>query len=166
VFQITYSTCRECNGELGYAALESSLVSVLVVEDFIPFRSFICSTLARRVNLHVICEVSDGLEAVQKTKELRPDLIFLDIGLPTLNGISVAREICKFSKSKIIFVTQESDPHFVQEALALGAWGYVVKARASNDLLAAVDAVCDGRKFVSNGFGSKAHYSNSDGKSN
>src|SRR3954447_21609501 len=133
----------------------SSLVSVLVVEDFITFRSLICSTLASRVNLQVICEVGDGLEAVQKTKELRPDLILLDIGLPTLDGISAAREICKFAKSKIIFVTQESGDDFIQEALALGAWGYVVKARASIDLLAAVDAVCDGRKFVSDGVGSK-----------
>jgi DNA-binding NarL/FixJ family response regulator len=146
--------------------MERSLVSVLVAEDFIPFRSFICSTLATRVNLQVICEVGDGLQAVQKAKELRPDLILLDIGLPTLNGMSAAREICKFSKSKIIFVTLESDAHFVQTAMALGAWGYVVKARLEIGLLAAVDAVCDGRKFVSNGFGSKAHYSKSDRESN
>ena len=63
----------------GAPAMGSSLVSVLVVEDFIPFRSLICSTLASRVNLQVICEVGDGLEAVEKTKELRPDLILLDI---------------------------------------------------------------------------------------
>src|SRR3954469_6761632 len=131
--------------------MESSLLSVLVAEDFIPFRSLICSILASRVNLQVICEVGDGLEAVQKAKELRPDLILLDIGLPTLDGMSAAREICKFSKSKIIFVTQQSGADVIQEALALGAWGYVVKARASTDLLAALDAVCDGRKFVSDG---------------
>jgi DNA-binding NarL/FixJ family response regulator len=132
--------------------MESSLVSVLVVEDFIPFRSFICSILATRVNLLVAGVVSDGLEAVQKTRKLRPDLILLDIGLPTLDGMSAAREICKSSKSKIIFVTQEFDTDIVQEALSLGAWGYVVKARAATDLLAAVDAVCDGRNFISDGF--------------
>jgi DNA-binding NarL/FixJ family response regulator len=141
--------------------MESSLVSVLVVEDFIPFRSFICSILATRVNLLVAGVVSDGLEAVQKTRKLRPDLILLDIGLPTLDGMSAAREICKSSKSKIIFVTQEFDTDIVQEALALGAWGYVVKARAATDLLAAVDAVCDGRKFVSGGLGSEASCSKS-----
>jgi len=136
--------------------MERSLVSVLVVDDFIPFRSFICSTLATRVNLLISGEASDGLEAVHKTKELQPDLILLDIELPTLdNGMSAAREICKLSKSKIIFVTQESGADFVQEALALGAWGYVMKARASTDLLAAVDAVCDGQKFVSDGFSQK-----------
>jgi DNA-binding NarL/FixJ family response regulator len=117
-------------------------------------------TLAARDNLQVIGEVSDGLDAVHKAKELRPDLILLDIELPTLDGMSAAREICKFSKSKIIFVTQESDADIVQSALALGAWGYVVKARASTDLLAGVDEVCDGRKFVSDGFGSEAHCGN------
>ena len=147
--------------------MERSLVSVLVVDDFIPFRCFICSTLATRVNLLVSGEASDGLEAVHKTKELQPDLILLDIGLPTLdNGMSAAREICKLSKSKIIFVTQESGADFVQEALALGAWGYVMKARASTDLLAAVDAVCDGQKFVSDGFGQKLTAARSTARSN
>jgi len=146
--------------------LESSLVSVLVVDDFIPFRSCICSTLATRPNLRIICEVGDGQEAVQKGKELQPDLILLDIGLPTLDGMSAAREICKFSKSKIIFVTQESDADLIQEALALGAWGYVLKERASTDLLAALDAVSDGRKFVSDGLGSKLTTAKSDGESN
>jgi DNA-binding NarL/FixJ family response regulator len=95
--------------------------------------------------------VSDGFEAVHKTEELQPDLIFLDSRLPTLDGIGSAREICKFSKAKFIFMTQESDRDVVQEALALETWGYVVKARAATDLLAAVDAVCDGGKFVSGG---------------
>jgi DNA-binding NarL/FixJ family response regulator len=109
--------------------------------------------------------VSDGLEAVQKAKELRPDLILLDIGLPTLDGMSAAREIRKFSQSKIIFVTQESGADLIPEALALGAWGYVVKARASTDLLVALDAVCDGRRFVSNGLGSKLSTPKSDDES-
>lgn len=68
----------------------------------------------------------DGLEAVHLAKELQPDLILLDIGLPTLNGLEAARQICKFSKAKIIFLSQESDTATVREALALGAWGYVV----------------------------------------
>jgi DNA-binding NarL/FixJ family response regulator len=141
--------------------MKSSLVRILVVEDFIPFQSFICLTLATRDDLQVICEVSDGLDAVHKIKELRADLILLDIGLPTLDGMSAARQICKFSKSKIIFVTQESDAVIVQTAMVFGAWGYVVKARLATDLLAAVDAVCDGRKFVSDGLGQNLY-----GKSN
>ena len=69
-------------GEKAGAEKMSSL-GVLVVEDFAPFRRFICSILEKRRDLQVICEVSDGLEAVQKAEELKPDLILLDIGLPS-----------------------------------------------------------------------------------
>jgi len=122
---------------------------VLVVEDYAPFRQFIRSTLVERADLQVICEVADGLEAVQKAGELKPDLILLDIGLPKLNGIEAARQIRKLApESKIIFLTQESSADVVEEALSLGAWGYVVKARAATDLLAAVGAVIPGEHFV------------------
>jgi DNA-binding NarL/FixJ family response regulator len=126
-----------------------SSLRVLVVEDFAPFRQFICSTLAKRCDLQIICEVSDGLEAVQKADELKPDLILLDIGLPTLNGIEAARRIRKLApESKIIFLSQESSADVVQEALSLGAWGYVVKIRAASELLPAVQAVISEKQFV------------------
>jgi len=64
-----------------------SSVRVLVAEDFDTFRRFVCSKLDERPDLQIVCEVSDGLEAVQKAEELRPDLILLDIGMPILNGI-------------------------------------------------------------------------------
>jgi DNA-binding NarL/FixJ family response regulator len=127
-----------------------SSIRILVVEDFAPFRQFIHSTLAERPDLQVVCEVADGLEAVQKADVLKPDLILLDIGLPTLNGIEVAQRLRILAPaSKIIFVTQESSADVVQEALSLGAWGYVVKARAGRDLLAAVEAVISEKCFVS-----------------
>jgi len=123
-----------------------------MVDDFEPFRRFACSTLGRRPELQVTGEASDGLEAVQKAQELKPDLILLDIGLPTLNGIEVARQVRKLApKSKIIFLTQESSADVMQEALSLGAWGYVVKTMAAIHLLAAVDAVLEGSQFVSGG---------------
>ena len=127
-----------------------SLVRVLIVEDFVPFRRFLCSTLGTKPQLQVVSEASDGLEAVQKAEELKPDLILLDIGLPSLNGIAAARQIRKLSpESKIIFVSQESSADIIQEALNLGAWAYVLKTRAQSDLVAAVEAVLLGRQFVS-----------------
>jgi DNA-binding NarL/FixJ family response regulator len=126
-----------------------SSLRVLVVEDFSPFRRIICSTLEKRPELQVICEASDGLEAVQSAQDLKPDLILLDIGLPGLNGIEAARRIREVSpESKIIFLSQESSPDVVQEALNLGAWGYVVKARAGSQLLPAVEAVISEKQFV------------------
>lgn len=129
-----------------------SLVRVMVVDDFRPFRDFVCETLAKLQNLQVIWEVSDGLEAVQKAVELKPDVILLDIGLPTLNGIEAARQIRSHApETKIIFLSQESSPDVVQEALSLGAVGYVVKIYAGSDLLRAIEAVRQGRPFVSSG---------------
>jgi DNA-binding NarL/FixJ family response regulator len=128
----------------------TSTVRVLVVEDYEPFRRVICSALGKNTNLQVISEVSDGLEAVQKAEVLHPDLILLDVGLPSLNGIEAARRIRKLSpESKILFVSQECSADVVQEALAVGAQGYVVKAHIGSELLAASGAVCRGRRFVS-----------------
>jgi DNA-binding NarL/FixJ family response regulator len=103
--------------------------------------------------LRVIGVASDGLEAIQKAEELQPDLILLDIGLPSLNGIEVARQIRKLSpKSKILFVSQESSADVVQEALGTGAQGYVLKIDAGGELLAGVNAVLQGEQFVANRF--------------
>jgi len=129
-----------------------SSMGVLVVEDFVPFSQFIRSTLADRPEVRVIGEVADGLEAVQKAVLLEPDLVLLDVGLPTLSGIEAARQIRKLApKSKIIFVTQETSCEVVKEAFHLGAWGYVSKTNAAFDLLAAVDAALEGRYFLSAG---------------
>ena len=76
----------------------------------------------------------------------------LDIGLPTLNGIEVARQIRKSCpQCKILFLSQESSAYVVQDALALGALGFVFKAHAGSELLAALEAVLEGRQFVSRG---------------
>lgn len=132
--------------------MERSSIRLIVVEDFAPFRKFICSMLGKEPGLQIIAEVSDGQEAVQKTAELKPDLVLLDIGLPTLNGIEAARQIRKLApESKIIFVSMESAPDVVQEALNLGARGYVLKSRVARDLLAALKAALEGRQFLSDG---------------
>ena len=135
--------------------MKKSFVQVVVVEDFAPYRELICSIIGQERRLQIIAEVSDGLEAVQKVEELKPDLILLDIGLPTLDGLAAARRIRKLApESRIIFVSQESSPDVVQEALNLGARGYVAKTMVASDLLAAIDAVLEGRQFVSAGLSS------------
>ena len=117
------------------------------------FRRFTCSMLGKRTELQVICEASDGSEAVKKAEELKPDLILLDIGLPTLNGIEVARRIRTLSpESKILFVSQERSAAVVRGALAKGAKGYVLKTDARSELLTAVDAVLRGEQFVGRRF--------------
>jgi len=129
-----------------------SPLRVMLVDDFKPFRKFLCETLEKLQNVQVVSEVSDGLDAVQKASELNPDVILLDIGLPSLNGIEAARQIRKVApESKIIFLSQESSPAVVEDCLNLGALGYVVKMYAGRELLKALEAVCHGMRFVSDG---------------
>jgi len=135
----------ECRG----GCLETTSCRVLVVEDSEPFRNFICSTLGKRPELQIVGQVSDGLQAVLRAEELQPDLIVLDIGLPSLNGIEAARRIRELSpESKILFVSQESSVDVVREALGTGASGYIVKTDAGRELLKGVSAVLRGELFV------------------
>ena len=127
-------------------------VRILVVDDHEPFRRFVSSTLSEQTNLNVIGEGQDGLEAVHQAEALQPDLILLDIGMPGLNGIEAARRIGELApNARIIFLTQESSPDVVREAFSLGAWGYVVKVQAGDELLIAVESVLQGKQFRSSG---------------
>jgi DNA-binding NarL/FixJ family response regulator len=139
---------RPAGGSVG-----TSTLRVLVVDDFEPFRQFISRTLRNKPELRVICESSDGAEAVEQAKRWQPDLILMDIGLPTLNGLQAATQILQFSpKSKILFLSQETSLDVVREALSLGGAGYIVKSDAASELLTAVDAILRGSRYISSRF--------------
>jgi DNA-binding NarL/FixJ family response regulator len=127
-------------------------VRVMVVEDHEPFRRFICSALGTQEDLQIIDQVDDGLEAVLHATSLKPDLIVLDIGLPGLNGIEVARRVRQLvPEAKIVFLSQESSADVVHEALRVGAHGYVLKTHAQDELLDAIETVLQGKQFVTSG---------------
>jgi DNA-binding NarL/FixJ family response regulator len=129
--------------------VDKSAIRVLLVDDYEQWRRFASTILLKQPELQIIREVSDGLKAVQAAKELQPDLILLDIGLPTLNGIEAARQIREVSPmSKIIFVSENRSGDIAEEALSTGADGYVIKSDAG-ELLTAVKAVLEGKRFVS-----------------
>jgi DNA-binding NarL/FixJ family response regulator len=128
-------------------------IRVLVVDDFGPFRHFVCSALRNTLGLQSIVEASDGAEAIKLAMTLRPDLILLDIGLPKVGGIEAARRIRELApQSKMLFVSQMSSVDMVNAAFSVGASGYVVKMDARRDLTAAVKAVLRGERFVGNRF--------------
>jgi len=130
--------------------VEKSTFRVLIVDDSEPWRKYLRSRLQTWPELQVIGEASDGLEAVQKSQELQPDLILLDIGLPTLNGIEVSRRILQSApETKIIFVSEQHSADIAAGALHTGASGYVVKSDAAGELLPAVEAVFHGKPFLS-----------------
>jgi DNA-binding NarL/FixJ family response regulator len=128
----------------------TSPIRILVVDDYEPWRRFERLTFLGREDLRIIGECGDGDEAVQKAEELKPDLILLDISLPTLNGIEAARRIREVSPaSKIVFVSENRSSDIAEEALSTGAGGFVVKSDAAGELLPAVKAVLEGKRFLS-----------------
>ena len=125
-------------------------VWVVVVDDSSEVRDLVISMVHSQPELQVVGQACDGEQAVRKIEALRPDLVLLDLGLPTLNGFEVTRIIRKTSpESKIIFVSQESSADVVEEALSLGAHGYVLKLDIASGLMEGVSAVLQGRHFLS-----------------
>jgi DNA-binding NarL/FixJ family response regulator len=136
-----------------------SSIRILITDDYADWRRQVRSLLQARPEWQVISEASDGLEAVQKAQDLKPEIILLDIGLPKLNGIEAAWRIRQLSPSpKIIFLSQNNNLDVVRVALGTGALGYVRKTDAGRELLPAMDAVLRGEQFISssNGFKSTA----------
>jgi DNA-binding NarL/FixJ family response regulator len=123
---------------------------ILVADDFEPWRRCIVSMIEGQAGLEIIYEASDGLEVVQVCRELRPDLVLLDVCLPTLNGLEAAQQIREVSPdSKILFVSAMATQDVVREALRIGAAGYVAKVDAARDLLRAVRAAAADQEFLS-----------------
>jgi DNA-binding NarL/FixJ family response regulator len=127
-------------------------VRILIVDDFQSWRRFVYTMLRDRPEFQIVGEASDGLEAIRKSEELQPGLILLDIGLPKLNGIEVARRICAIAPAcRILFVSENRCPSIAQHALSIGACtrGYVIKSFAAHELLPALEAVMQDRHFLS-----------------
>jgi len=122
---------------------------VLIVDDFEPWRRVVRWMLQHFPEWEIVGEAADAREGVQKSEELQPDVVLLDIGLPRTNGIDAASSILSIAPhSKIVFVSVELCPELVQGALRTGAHGYVVKSDAASDLLPALRTVMNGQRFL------------------
>jgi DNA-binding NarL/FixJ family response regulator len=121
---------------------------VLVADDHPAMLQNLTRLLA--VDCDVVASVSGGRVVVTMAERLAPDLLVLDIAMPGMSGIAAAaRLVERGSTAKFVFVTMHHDREFIQEALALGTVGFVVKDRLVSDLTPAVRAVLEGRSFVS-----------------
>ena len=119
-----------------------SKLRILVADDHEVVRRGLCLLLKSHAEWEVCAEATDGREAVEKVKQLKPDIVILDIGMPNLDGLSAARQISQNDPhQKILILTITDSEKIVQEVLEAGARGFVLKSDAARDLLAAVDAL-------------------------
>jgi DNA-binding NarL/FixJ family response regulator len=124
-------------------------IRILLVDDHPIVRQGLRTLLEGHLGWEIIGEASDGAEALEKAKRLRPDVMVLDVTMPKMNGLEACRLLRKRSpQMEILFVTQHDSPQMMREALEAGARGYVVKSNAARDLLAAVEAVSQHRVFT------------------
>jgi DNA-binding NarL/FixJ family response regulator len=124
------------------------VVRIMVADDQEVVRKRVVATLVSRGDLEVCAEASNGKEAVQKTKELNPDLVILDITMPELNGLDAARQIRAFAPSlPILILSVHKSRQVVEEAKKIGVRGYVTKGDAIQKLLLAVDTVLQNQTF-------------------
>jgi DNA-binding NarL/FixJ family response regulator len=129
--------------------LESPMViRILVVDDHPVVRRGLKNLLGAQPGLEVIDEAADGVEAVQKSGQLKPDLVVLDLSMPRMSGLEACRLIRQAApESEVLIVTQHDSQQMMREAGAAGARGYVVKSNIGRDLLKAVVATSEHKPF-------------------
>jgi DNA-binding NarL/FixJ family response regulator len=127
-----------------------SAKKILIVDDFLPWQRFVSTMFESETDLKIVSVAFDGVEAAKKAKELRPDMILMDISMPLMNGIESTRQIRVLSpESKILFLSESRDPDLIRAAFEAGGFGYVLKSDANSDLIPGVRAVLRDQQFVS-----------------
>jgi len=124
-------------------------IRILLADDHAVLRAGIRALLEAQPNLEVIGEAGDGQAAVQRARELQPDVVVMDIGMPGLDGLAATRQILDSNpKTRILFLTQHENKEYILPALKLGAAGYVLKRAEGDELLTAIRMVSAGGTFL------------------
>lgn len=125
-------------------------ISVIIADDHEVVRVGLRALLASDDNIELVGEAASGREAVARAKELRPEIILMDLAMPLLNGMEATRQILHdCPRIKIIALSSYSDREHVRQAMAAGACGYLLKGMAPGDLIGALYQVHEGRKYFS-----------------
>ena len=124
-------------------------IRVLLADDHGMLRDALQQMLEKESDVQIVDAVSNGREAVQRARELRPDVVVMDIGMPELNGVeATARILARNPEIRVIGLSTYSDRRFVAEMLKAGAMGYIAKTSAGTELVRAIRAVMDNRRYL------------------
>lgn len=129
-------------------AVRDDCIRILLVDDHPVVRRGLLACFSGRMNLAVVGEASDGLEAIRKVGELSPDLVLMDVEMPRMNGFAATEAICKqFPRTKVLVVSMHNNPDYVIQAIQMGARGFALKTSSSEDLIKAIEVVQRGEPF-------------------
>jgi DNA-binding NarL/FixJ family response regulator len=121
---------------------------ILIADDHEVVRRGLCTLLQSREGWEICGEATDGRDAVEKAKQLKPDVVILDVGMPNLNGLAATRQLVQHDpRCKVIVLTITDSDQVIREALDAGARGFVLKSDAARDLVTAVEALQRNRMF-------------------
>jgi len=124
-------------------------VRILIADDHPIIRKVVRSTLQRHPHFDICGEATDGAEAIEEARKLKPDVVVLNVNMPVVNGFEAAREIkAALPQSAIVILSQHADKQFVEEAKKLGVRAYVAKTKTGEALVKAVEAAVLGKDFV------------------
>ncbi|HXM37545.1 MAG TPA: response regulator transcription factor [Gemmatimonadales bacterium] len=122
---------------------------VLLADDHAILRAGLAMLVRAQPDLEVVGEAADGIEALEKIRKTKPDVVILDLTMPRMNGFDALREIVRdIPQTKVLVLTMHDDPAYGRSLLAAGALGYVTKKAADRELLTAIRTVREGRQFV------------------
>lgn len=125
-------------------------IRVILADDHTIVRHGLSKLIQQQEDMEVIAQAGDGHSTVELTRELSPDMVIMDIGMPDLNGIDATRQITRdFTQVKVIGLSMHSGKKFVIEMLKAGASGYLLKDCALEELVTAINTVAAGKIYLS-----------------
>jgi DNA-binding NarL/FixJ family response regulator len=125
-------------------------LSIIIAEDHPGFRKLLRLELDCAPGLEVIGEVEDGLQLLELLPQVQPDLVIMDISMPNLGGLETAKQIKEhYRHIKVLFLTMHKNPAYVEQALLIGAEGYLLKEEIDRELLTAINLIKEGESYIS-----------------
>ncbi len=125
-------------------------IKILIADDHQLFREGLMTLLSSALNIEIVAQAENGKQTIEKAKKLSPDIILMDIGMPIINGIEATGILqIEAPKIKVIALTMHSEKHFIKGMLEAGAYGYLFKNCAYDELIDAINTVFAGKKYLS-----------------